>query len=63
MAISGVARAGRKTAVHPAAKAGPSLRVTMLHGKFQGVIAATTPTGCLIVRIRESVRADGTTSP
>ena len=46
-----------------AAKAGPSLRVTMLHGKFQGVIAATTPTGCFIVRIRESVRADGTTSP
>ena len=43
-AVSGVALAGLTTLVQPAAIAGPSLRVIIAAGKFQGVIAATTPT-------------------
>ena len=35
------------TTVQPAASAGPTLRVIIAAGKFHGVIAATTPTGCL----------------
>jgi len=46
----------RKTGltVHPAARAGATLRVIMLMGKFQGVMAATTPTGCLMASMRRS---------
>ena len=44
-AVSGVALAGLTTLVQPAAIAGPSLRVIIAAGKFQGVIAAVTPTG------------------
>ena len=33
--------------MQPAASAGAALRVIMALGKFQGVIAAQTPTGCL----------------
>ncbi|CRH66764.1 Uncharacterised protein [Chlamydia trachomatis] len=31
--------------VHPAAMAGPTFRVIMANGKFQGVMEATTPIG------------------
>lgn len=41
----------------PAARAGATLRVIMDMGKFQGVIAATTPTGCF----RTSMRRFGCT--
>src|SRR5690625_1811799 len=44
-AVKGVASAGLMTIVHPAANAAPALRVIMAAGKFQGVIAAQTPTG------------------
>ena len=44
-AVSGVALAGLTMLVQPAAIAGPSLRVIIAAGKFQGVIAAVTPTG------------------
>ena len=44
-AVSGVAEAGFTIIVQPAARAGPSLRVIIAAGKFQGVIAAVTPTG------------------
>ena len=33
----------------PTAMAGDTLRVIMDMGKFQGVMAATTPTGCLMI--------------
>ena len=46
-AVSGVSVAGLTTLVQPAASAGPSLRVIIAAGKFHGVIAAVTPTGCL----------------
>jgi hypothetical protein len=35
--------------VQPAASAGETLRVIIENGKFQGVMAPTTPTGCLKV--------------
>ena len=38
----------------PTAKAGAALRVIMALGKFQGVIAPTIPTGCLITMLRRS---------
>ena len=40
------------TKVQPAASAGPALRVIMAFGKFHGVMAATTPTGCLMTTMR-----------
>src|SRR5260221_13671387 len=45
-ADSGVSLAGLTTIVHPAASAGPALRVIIAAGKFHGVIAAQTPIGC-----------------
>ena len=44
----GVSLAGRAMNAHPAASAGPALRVIIAFGKFHGVIDATTPTGCLM---------------
>lgn len=37
--------------VHPAANAGATLRVIIALGKFHGVIAATTPIGCLMEQL------------
>jgi acyl-CoA reductase-like NAD-dependent aldehyde dehydrogenase len=62
-AVSGVSGAGLATTVQPTAKAGATLRVIMAAGKFHGVIAATTPIGCLITTMRESARKVGLTSP
>src|SRR5687768_5065273 len=59
----GVCEAGLTTAVQPAASAGPIFRASMDDGKFHGVIAAMTPTGCLMVMMRRSAHGDGTTSP
>jgi hypothetical protein len=53
-ADSGICSAGLATTVHPAARAGATLRVIIAIGKFQGVIAATTPTGCLTTTTRLS---------
>ena len=49
-AHSGVSSDGLTTIVQPAASALLTLRVIIAIGKFHGVIAATTPIGCLIVR-------------
>ena len=62
-ALSGVLFAGLMTPVHPAASAGPSLRVSIAIGKFHGVIAATTPTGSRVARIREPGLTGGMISP
>ena len=51
-AHSGVSVAGFNTTVQPAASAGATLRVIIAMGKFHGVIAATTPIGCLSVTMR-----------
>ncbi len=62
-AENGVCDAGFKTIVQPAARAGPALRVTIADGKFQGVMAPHTPTGCLRTRMRLSAWCGGITSP
>src|SRR5260221_8024296 len=51
-AESGVCSAGLQMVVQPAASAGPSLRVSIAVGKFQGVIITATPTGWRSTRIR-----------
>ena len=53
-ADSGVCPAGLTMNVQPAASAGAALRVIIAAGKFHGVIAATTPTGCRITTMRLS---------
>ncbi len=50
----GVCPAGFNTTVQPAPIAGPALRVIIARGKFQGVMQATTPIGCLITTMRLS---------
>lgn len=50
--VRGVSPAGFTIMVHPAASAGPILRVPMASGKFHGVMARHGPTGCLCTRIR-----------
>ena len=62
-AESGVSDAGLMTILQPAASAGAALRAIMALGKFQGVMAATTPTGCLIQITRLSCEGAGITSP
>jgi hypothetical protein len=49
--------------VHPAASAGAILRVSIAFGKFQGVMQATTPTGCLMTTMRLSSDGAGIVSP
>ena len=62
-ADSGVALAGLHTTVQPVARAGAILRASMALGKFQGVMQATTPTGCLMARTRLSPDGAGMVSP
>ena len=62
-AESGVASAGFTTVVQPAASAGPSFRVIIASGKFQGVITPTTPTGSLLTRMRVPGFTSGTIVP
>ena len=44
-AVSGVSDAGLRMTEHPAASAGPILRVAMAAGKFHGVMRSETPIG------------------
>ncbi len=53
-AVKGVSGAGLTIQGQPAANAGATLRVIIAAGKFQGVMAATTPIGCLFTTIRAS---------
>ena len=45
VASSGVNGLGRSTTVHPVTSAGTTFHRFVVNGKFDGVIAATTPTG------------------
>ena len=63
LADRGVSLAGLQTTVQPAARAGAILRASMALGKFQGVMQATTPTGCLMVTTRLSLAGWGIVSP
>ena len=62
-AVRGVSEAGLHTTVHPTASAGATFRVIMAAGKFHGVMAATTPTGCLMTMTRASALKVGMVSP
>ncbi len=62
-ADKGVRSDGLTMIGHPAARAGAHLRVIMALGKFHGVIAAQTPTGCLRVIKRRSALGAGMVSP
>ena len=53
-AESGVSDAGLRMVVQPAARAGPSLRVAIAEGKFQGVTMREIPTGSGTTIIRLS---------
>src|SRR5690625_7176 len=59
----GVWEAGLTTMGQPAANAAAALRVIMALGKFQGVIAAHTPTGSRVITIRWLGILVGITSP
>ena len=63
IADRGVALAGLHTTAQPAAIAGAIFRVNMALGKFQGVMQATTPTGCLITITLLSLDGCGIMSP
>jgi len=53
-AHNGVRLAGFKITVHPAARAAAIFLTASMSGKFQGLIAPTTPTGVLMIRWRFS---------
>ena len=53
-AVRGVSEAGLRIMVHPAAIAGPILRVAIAAGKFHGVMSRDTPTGWWTAMIRLS---------
>ena len=52
VAFHGVSGAGLTTTVFPVARMGPSLLAMTSNGKFQGMIAPTTPCGSLTTRRR-----------
>src|SRR5258708_5003455 len=62
-AEKGVARAGFVIIGQPAARAGPSFRVIIAAGKFQGVTAAQTPIGSLITTSPRLLPGAGVVSP
>jgi len=62
-AVQGVRAAGLKTTVLPKARAGAIFHKGMATGKFQGVMAATTPSGTRVVNIRALELVAGITSP
>ena len=62
-AEKGVWLAGLITTGQPTPKAGAHFLVIIVLGKFQGVIAPTTPTGCLITTILLSGSGSGIISP
>ena len=56
---NGGCRAGLRTTEFPAARAGATLCITSSSGKLYGVMATTTPQGCLIVKPRRDLPAPG----
>ena len=60
---SGVSGDGLSTTELPSASAGATTRMPSTSGKFQGVIAATTPTGTRSAMLSRVVLCDGRISP
>ena len=50
MAVSGDFSDGLRITELPVASAGPSFQQAIISGKFQGTMAATTPTGSRVTR-------------
>src|SRR5699024_12475009 len=63
IADKGVSGEGFSTVVHPAARAGANFLVFIELGKFQGVMAPTTPTGLGITSILCDLTEEGSHSP
>lgn len=61
--VKGVSPGALHTTVHPAARAGPILRVIMAAGKFHGVIRPHTPTASFTVHTRLPATVAGMVSP
>ena len=59
----GVSLAGLRTTVFPATSAGAIFQTGMATGKFQGVMAATTPTGSLKTMAVLSGSSEGVVYP
>lgn len=59
----GVSGAGLTIIVQPAASAAPALRVIIAEGKFHGVMATVTPSGCIWTETRLSGKWLGIVSP
>ena len=55
VAQPGVSGAGFRITVHPAPSAGTTFARLICHGKFQGVIAATTPAASRSTQRREGM--------
>ena len=62
-ALNGENGEGLKTTVFPVTRAGMSFQQGMAIGKFQGVIAATTPWGCRTLMLNLSGSSDGVVCP
>ena len=60
--LTGVSGEGLSTIEQPAASAGATFQVAAASGKFHGVIAATTPMGCLMTRLRDSTGTNSASS-
>jgi hypothetical protein len=58
-----VSLAGLKTTVFPQTSAGASFHEGMAIGKFQGVIAPTTPIGIRTLMLNLSMSSDGVVWP
>ena len=54
---------GAAVSERAADRAAPALRVIIAAGKFHGVIAAQTPTGSRVARMRRSAALGGMISP
>ena len=62
-ATSGVSDAGFSSTAFPATSAGATFHAGSAQGKFQGVMTATTPSGCRIVHRRVVGISDGRVLP
>ena len=61
--VKGVSLGGLITTVQPLASAGATFRVIIAAGKFQGVMIAQTPTGCLTLITIVFAVEEGMVSP
>jgi hypothetical protein len=61
--MAGVSSDGLNTTVFPSIRLGANSQSGTANGKFQGVIAATTPFGFFRMKLSLSANSEGTTWP